>query len=343
VRRRYVDAADLSRLDTAARFSYSPFGEPGEVEGRPLRNAAREAELAEFAASLDVLIVCHGAPLVTDEVLAGAPRLSLVGELEGDRFGDRIDVEAAGRRGIRVVDVTHGSSWPTAEWALALALIGRRNAGALFRRMIAHEPSVPHVERSGLGFEQAELTGKRVGLIGFGHLAWRLTELLRAFDVDAVAFDPYAPRELADAYGVSFAPIEQVLDCDVVFVLLPLTGETAGMIGAEELELLRPGTVFVNVSRGKVVDSAALVERLRRGDIVACLDVFDPEPIPLHSPIRDLPNVFLTPHIGGYTEESRRRFFSLMVDECLRHFAGLEPRAQLAAAQVRRRPVRNLD
>jgi phosphoglycerate dehydrogenase-like enzyme len=87
-----------------------------------------------------------------------------------------------------------------------------------------------------------------------------------------------------------------------------------------------------------VVDSSALIERVSRGDIVACLDVFDPEPIPLDSPIRDLPNVFLTPHIGGYTEESRRRFFSLMVDECLRHFAGLEPWAPLTSTRVRRRP-----
>jgi len=272
-------------------------------------------------------------------VLVGAPRLSLLGELEGDRFADRLDLESASRRGIRVVDVTHGSSWPTAEWALGMALIGRRNAGALFRQMIAHEPSVPHLERSGLGFEKAELSEKRVGLIGFGHLGRRLIELLRPFHVDAVAFDPYAPRELAEAYDISFGPLERILDCDVVFVLLPHTADTEGIIGAAELARLRPGSVFVNVSRGKVVDSSALIERFSRGDVIACLDVFDPEPIPLDSPIRDLPNVFLTPHIGGYTEESRRRFFSLMVDECLRHFAGLEPWAPLTV-HLRRRPAR---
>jgi phosphoglycerate dehydrogenase-like enzyme len=341
VRKRYVDVADLVRLEEAAHFSYSPFDGPDDVEGQAPRNAAAETELGRFASSLDVLIVCRGAPFVSDAVLAGAPRLSMLGELEGDRFGDRLDVESASRRGIRVVDVTHGSSWPTAEWALALALIGRRNAGALFRRMIAHEPSVPHLERSGLGYEKAELSDKRVGLIGFGHLARRLMELLRPFHVDAVAFDPYVPRELAEAYDVSFGPLDRILDCDVVFVLLPHTAATEKMIGTPELELLRPGSVFVNVSRGKVVDSSALVERVSRGDVIACLDVFDPEPIPLDSPIRDLPNVFLTPHIGGYTEESRRRFFSLMVDECLRHFAGLEPWAPLTTTQVRRRPPRS--
>jgi phosphoglycerate dehydrogenase-like enzyme len=99
--------------------------------------------------------------------------------------------------------------------------------------------------------------------------------------------------------------------------------------------------VFVNVGRGKVVDSDALIARLRYGDVIACLDVFDPEPLALDSPIADLPNVFLSPHIAGVTEESRRRFFTLMVDECLRHFDGIEPLAQLTTANVRLNPALN--
>jgi phosphoglycerate dehydrogenase-like enzyme len=198
---------------------------------------------------------------------------------------------------------------------------------------------VPHAQRSGPGYEGAELSGKSVGLIGFGHLARRLVELLEPFRVEAVAFDPFAPRALAEAYGVAFGPLERALECDVVFVLVPHTPDTDGLLGPSELERLRPGSVLVNVSRGRVIDSVALLARLARADIIACLDVFDPEPVPLDSPIRDLPNVFLTPHIGGYTEESRRRFFSLMVDECLRHFVGLEPWAQLTPEIVRRRPA----
>jgi phosphoglycerate dehydrogenase-like enzyme len=101
------------------------------------------------------------------------------------------------------------------------------------------------------------------------------------------------------------------------------------MIGAKELALLRPGSVFVNVSRGAVVDTDALVARLTEGDVIACLDVFDPEPVPADSPVVDLPHVFLSPHIAGVTEESRRRFFELMVTEIFRHLDGLEPLAEL--------------
>jgi D-3-phosphoglycerate dehydrogenase len=334
-RARNVDDADLARLAPFADFSFRAFSVASDLSGPAPRDAAAEAELAGFAACLDVLIVCHGAPFVSAEVLAAAPSLTMLGELDGDRFGYRLDVAAAHRHGVAVVDTTHGSSWPTAEWALGLALIGLRNAGADFRRMIAHEPSLPHAQRHGPGYDGAELSGKRVGMVGFGHLARDLVGLLRPFGVEVHAYDPFAPRELAEAYGVGFGPLESIMGCDVVFVLVPLTAGTERMLGTAELELLRPGSVLVNVSRGRVIDSVALVARLQRGDVIGCLDVFDPEPIPLDSPILELTNVFLTPHIAGYTEESRRRFFSLMVDECLRHFAGFEPWAELTPENVR--------
>jgi len=329
--RSYIDPADVRRLEERADFVYQPFGTGGDGLSPVSRDPAAEAELARFAAQLDALVLCHGSPFVGEEVLDGAARLSLLGELEGDRFAHHFSVDAAAARGVRVVDTTHGSSWPTAEWALALALIGLRNAGALFRRIVSHQLAFPDGvrPRSGPGYDGAELSGKRIGMIGFGHLAWRLVELLRPFHVDIVAFDPFVPRELAGAYGVTFGPLPAVMSRDVVFSLVPLTPGTSGMIGAAELAWLRPGSVFVNVSRGGVVDSDALLDRLRGGDVIASLDVFDPEPVPPDSPIIDLPNVFLSPHVAGVTEESRRRFFHLMVDEIIRHFDGLEPLSEL--------------
>jgi phosphoglycerate dehydrogenase-like enzyme len=343
VRDLYIDPADVARLEVVADFELRVFDiKHSDKEAVP-RNAAEEQRLAEFAGPLDILLVCHGCPYVSAEVLAAAPNVTMLGEVEGDRFSYRIDIEASTKRGLVVVDTSQGSSYPTAEWALGLALVCLRNAGYFFRRFIAHEPpwSVDFDFRRGPGYDRAELTGKRVGMIGFGHLARRLTDFLRPFKVDIVAYDPYAPRELAVAYDILFGPLDAVLDADVVFMLLPETPGTIGLMGAAEVEKLRPGTV-VNVGRGKTVDTQALVKRLERGDIVAGLDVFDPEPFPLDSPVADMPNVFLSPHIAGVTEESRRRFFSLMVDECLRHFDGLEPLAALTPSTVRLNPALNV-
>lgn len=326
-----VGESDLGRLEAIADFRYAEFDEPTSWDEPPQHNDLSESRLIEFARDLDALIVCHGAPRVTPAVLDAAPGLRLIGELEGDRFAQRIDVEAAAARGVRSVDTTQGSSYPVAEWALAMMLIGLRNAGSLFRKMIAHEHVFENGERySDPGYLHGELTGKRVGLIGCGHIGRRLLELLRPFRVEALVSDPYVPRELSDALDVTMTSLDNVLSLpDVVVCLAPITPGTRGMIGSREIELLRPGAVFVNVSRGAIVDSDALVARLRRGDLIASLDVFDPEPVPVNSPIRDLPNVFLTPHIAGVTAASLTRYFSLMVDELERFFAGHETRYDL--------------
>ena len=111
----------------------------------------------------------------------------IIGELEGDRFASRIDLEAAWTRGIRTVDTTNGSSYPVAEWALALIIIALRNAGALFRRIIARDIA------GARGAAGETLVGKRVGLIGCGHMGRRLIKLLRPFEVEIWVYDPYLP------------------------------------------------------------------------------------------------------------------------------------------------------
>lgn len=316
----------VARLNEVADFTTRAFDGPLTFAPVDVDRRA-EAKLARFAEGLDVLLVCHGAPRVTAAVLAAAPTVRMVGELEGDRFAGRVDLDAATRSGVIVVDTNHGSSQPVAEWALALCVLGLRHAGRWTRALFADEPAVRDRTRT-----HRELTGKRVGLVGLGHIAYRLIELLAPFHVDLVAHDPFAPRELADALDVTFAPLDVVLaSSDVVVVLTPLTDATRGMLGDRELALLRPGSVFVNVSRGAVVQTDALVRRLREDDVTACLDVLDPEPIPVGHPLRHLSNVVLSPHVASGTEEDRVHLFSLMVDEVLRFLRGEEPRAQLTA------------
>ena len=296
--------------------------EGGEEFG-PNEDPAAIARLIEKVDDVDGVVICHGSPRIDADVMGSAPNLKIVGELEGDRFAYRIDVEAAWERGIRTVDTTNGSSYPVAEWALALILISLRNAGAHFRRIISGDMS-----RSGEGdpgFLYGELVGKRVGLIGCGHIGRRLIKFLRPFNVDIRVYDPYLSSEMATALGFLQTSLEHVLsESDVIVCVAPLTPGTRGMIGQRELEMIPSNSVFVNVSRGAIVDTDALIARLKRGDIIAGLDVFDPEPIPPESELTRLPNVFLSPHIAGVTAAGRTRFFSLMVDELDRFFQGHE-------------------
>lgn len=339
VREHYVAPAELSRLTGVADFCYREFSLPFGWNELPKSDGRTDAELAEFAAGLDALVVCHGSPRVTAATLDAAPSLRFVGELEGDRFGTRIDVAAAAARGVAVVDTTHGSSPCVAEWALALALIGLRDAGELAYRLrtgdtVFAEPA----DRAAHQAANRELAGRPVSLIGFGHIGRALVRLLAPFGVDAVVYDPYAPGVLAEAYGIRFADLATTIaHGDVVFCLVPLTPATRGMLGAEEFALMHSGSVFVNVSRGAVADSQALIERLGHGDIGAALDVFDPEPIAADSAIRSAPHTFLSPHIAGTTVESRPRFFRFMVDELLDFFAGRRPVAELSTAVLAER------
>ena len=326
VRQEIVSGEGVARLEQIADWEWfrseGICTRPG-VWGGPSEDPAEIERLRRKLADVDVLLVCHGSPLIGGAMMDAAPRLKLIGELEGDRFANRIDVEAAAERGIRVVDSTHGSSLPVAEWALALMLIGLRNAGAQFRRLIAGEEF--RRSKDDPGYRGGELTGQTVGLIGLGHISRRLIELLVPFHCTLLVHDPYVPKELALAVGAQLTSLERVMrDADIVVCLAPLTPRTHRMIGTAELAWLKPDSVFVNVSRGAIVDPDALIERARQGDIRVSLDVFDPEPIPAGSPIRDLPNVFLSPHIAGVTAACRPRFLSFMVDEIERFVAGHE-------------------
>jgi phosphoglycerate dehydrogenase-like enzyme len=327
---RCLTEAARARVEALGELVVATFDEPSSWDVSPPPNPGVEARFAALARELDLVMVSHGAPRITGALLDAAPRLRFIGELEGDRFARRIDVEAAAARGVKVVDTTHGSSYPVSEWALAMMMIGLRNAGSLFRRMISGEVITQESKRADLCFHRGELTGKRVGLIACGHIGRRLLELLKPFRCEVLVYDPHAPRLLADIYDITLCGLDQVMArSDVVVCLAPLTPETRGMVGERALGLLRPGTVFVNVSRGAVVDSEALIARMQRGDVTACLDVFDPEPVPADSPVRTLTNVFLTPHIAGVTAACGPRFVELMADEIARFLAGYETRHDL--------------
>jgi len=135
VRQGYLPPTELERLEALADWEWFECtgGDIYDIEDRPEKTVLLGGRMGE----VDALVVCHGAPRIDAALMDRAPRLKFIGELEGDRFAARIDLEAAWSRGIRTVDTTNGSSYPVAEWALGLVLISLRNAGAHFRRIIA--------------------------------------------------------------------------------------------------------------------------------------------------------------------------------------------------------------
>ena len=326
VRRKYFKEEDIRRLECFAEWDWVECDGGEEFGANPDPDAINRVK--EAVTDVNGIVLAQGSPKITDAIMDLAPNLKIIGELEGDRFSERIDLEEAWSRQIVTTDTTNGSSYPVSEWALGLILISLKNAGAHFRRIIGG--SITRLETDDFGYLNGELYQKKVGLIGCGHIGRRLIRFLKPFDVELKVYDPYIASEMADVMGFTKTSLDKVMaESDVVACLAPLTPATRGMIGQRELNLLRPNSVFVNVSRGAIVDSTALIQRLKKGDIVAGLDVFDPEPIPMGSEIRNLTNVFLSPHVAGVTVRSYTRFFALMVDELKRFFDGDETRFDL--------------
>ena len=255
-------------------------------------------ELADLLVDADAVLV-RSATKVTRDSLAKATRLKVIG-----RAGvgvDTIDVDAATERGIAVLTAPAGNTIAAAELTLALLL-------AFVRRVPAADRSMRAGEWDRTRFTGTELYGKTLGLVGAGRIGGEVARRARAFGMNVVAFDPHLPADRAEDLQIKLAPLEEVLRAaDVVSIHAPLIDETAGLINAERLALMKPTAVLLNVARGGLVDEPALIEALRAKKIAgAALDVFGTEPLPADHPLRSFENVVLTPHLGASTAEAQR-------------------------------------
>ncbi|HEX7290019.1 MAG TPA: phosphoglycerate dehydrogenase [Conexibacter sp.] len=252
------------------------------------RLPAEVAELVEGA----VAVIASADPFTAD-VFAAAPGLRVIA-----RSGvgvDSIDLDAATRAGV-VVTTTPGLNDETcADHTLALLL-------AALRRIVEHDASMRRGEWDRGGeLTPWDLHGKRVGVIGYGRIGRAVVRRLEGFGTQIRVFDPVAAPDGDRACG----SLEELLAwADVVTLHAPLTADTLKMIGAAELATMRPGAVLVNASRGGLIDEPALVQALTSGHLrAAALDVFVEEP-PRHAGLRYLPNLVLSPHIGGLSREA---------------------------------------
>lgn len=255
-------------------------------------------KLKEALPGAAALIVRSGTTVDADLLDAGGA-LQVVG-----RAGvgvDNIDVEEATRRGVAVLNAPGGNTLSTAELAFGLILSAARHIPRADR----------HVREGGWdrgAFRGVQLHGKRLGVVGAGRIGSEVLARGRAFGMEVVAHDPYLPRERADDLGVDLLGLEELLaTCDVVTLHAPLTGDTRGMIGPDELALMSRDAYLVNAARGGLVDEEALARALEAGELAgAALDVYGEEPPPGDHVLREAPNLVMTPHLGAATDEAKR-------------------------------------
>ncbi|GGM43869.1 C-terminal binding protein [Haloarcula argentinensis] len=275
------------------------------------------AAVARAVKDADAVIVDAGTQ-VTAEVIDAADSLKVVG-----RAGigvDNIDVQAAVEAGVTVVNVPEYSVEEVSTHTFALVL-------ACLRKIPTLDRSVKRGEWEwAVGQPIRRLAGSTVGLVAFGKLASRFAAKLRGFDVDVIAYDPYAPEYRMGDLDVESVTFETLLsDSDIVSLHAPLTDETRGMIDADALDQMHDDALLVNTARGGLVDETALYDALVSSDLGgAGLDVREAEP-PGDSPLHDLDSVVCTPHVAWYSEASRVELTQTVTEDVIRVLRGEAP------------------
>lgn len=261
------------------------------------------AKVAGAGALADVDAVLVLMAPIPRAAVAAANRLRLI--QTASRGYDAVDIAAAAERKIPVCNVlTPGHAGTVAEHTFALLL-------AVAKRVAEGDAAIaqgawPTGSLFAAGL--SELGGKTLGIVGLGEIGKEVARRADAFGMALLYSDDVAAPEHERRYGMTRVDLDDLLQiADVVTLHVPLTVDTTRLIGERELALMKPGAVLLNTSRGAVVDLDALAAALHRGNLLAGLDVFDPEPPPRDHPILSAPNVVRSPHIGGVTAESVRR------------------------------------
>jgi (S)-sulfolactate dehydrogenase len=251
---------------------------------------------------------------VRGTLLEAAPSLEVVGRLGVGL--DNVDVPACEARGIAVYPATGANDLSVAEYVITAALLLLRRAWFASARVAAGE--WPRTELMG-----RELAGKRLGLVGYGSFARVTGRMARDLGMSVAAYDPLLPAEHAAWAHALRQPLTELLqESHVVSLHVPLTDATRNMIDARSIASMRRGALLINAARGGVVDEAALCESLRSGHLGgAALDVFVREPVDAAAGamFAGIPNLVLTPHIAGVTEESNVRVSAVTAEAVARH------------------------
>jgi D-3-phosphoglycerate dehydrogenase len=263
-----------------------------------VRTGLSPEQLAAIVGDYDALVV-RSETKVTAAIFEAGHRLQVVG-----RAGvgvDNIDLEAATQHGVVVVNAPTGNTTSAAELAVALML-------ALARHIPAADASLKAGQWQRSRFVGVELRGKTLGIVGLGQVGSEVARRARAFEMRLMGHDPFVPEDRARALGVELCSLEELLaTSDFLTVHTTLTSGTRGLIGPEELKLVKPTIRLINTARGGIIDEQALAAALRDGLVAgAAVDVFTEEPASTN-PLIQAPNLITTPHLGASTAEAQER------------------------------------
>ncbi|MBB2913878.1 D-3-phosphoglycerate dehydrogenase [Streptosporangium becharense] len=261
-------------------------------------DGADRAQFLPALAEADALIV-RSATQVDAEAIAHAPKLRVVA-----RAGvglDNVDVEAATKAGVMVVNAPTSNITSAAEHTVALILASARNVAQAHAALKGGE-----WKRS--KYTGVELDGKVVAILGLGKIGQLVAQRLQPFGVELIAYDPYLQPARAAQMGVRLVSLEEALrEADFVTVHLPKSKETIGLIGDKELHAVKPSVRLINVARGGIIDEGALYSAIKEGRVAgAGIDVFPKEPV-TDSPLFELDQVVVTPHLGASTHEAQEK------------------------------------
>ena len=257
---------------------------------------ARDRLLASVR-QYDALIIRSGT-IIDRELIEAAARLKVIG-----RAGvgiDNIDIKAASDKNILVMNAPEAISIATAEHTMALLL-------AVSRHIVPAHSSLLEGEWNRASFQGQQLSGKKLGIIGFGRIGRGVGGRAIAFGMQVSVYDPYVPSRITENMGVEKIDLDRLLvQSDYISLHAAKTPETANIIGYSAFQKMKTGMILVNVSRGGLVDENALVEALESGKVrAAAIDVYESEP-PLINPLIGMPHVVHTPHLGASTLEAQR-------------------------------------
>lgn len=326
-----------------------------EVDNRP---GLKGDELKAALRAADA-VICRSQPQLTADVLDEPGKLRAIA-----RAGvgvDNIDVQAATRKGIVVMNTPGGNTVSAAEHTVALMM-------AIARQIPAADAKMKAGGWDRNKFVGTQLTGKTLGVVGLGRIGLEVARRATGLDMQVLGFDPFITSERAAELGIKAAPNLDALLPQVDFLTLhiPLTPETKNLISTREFGMMRKTSRILNVARGGIIDERALAEALTNGTIAgAAIDVFETEPTPADNPLRTAPNCIITPHLGASTVEAQENVAieaaQLITDfllrgvvanavnmaavdraelEGLRHYVDLARRLGLLQAQMAQGPIR---